>query len=140
MRFHRRSAPSGSFTFAGSEEDEDIVEKLSLAIKFAAALIGVLLMIGLGIGSSKGMPDYAKVYVNDTAKTYLAPPCTKNNSQFRLVIAGEARTLGYKPDEKCRDEGAFMQDDRSLTGTFLQTIGVLKPIPSRWNEDGSWNY
>lgn len=125
-------------SFAGSEDDA--MGKLFLAIKFTAALIGVLLMIGFGIGSSKGMPDYAQVYVNDAAKTYLAPPCIKTTVSFRLVTAGEARTLGYRPDGKCRDAGAFMQDDRSLTGTFLQTVGVLKPIPSRWNEDGSWNY
>ena len=116
------------------------MEKVFLAIKVAAALIGVLLMIGLGIGSLKGMPDYAKVYVNDAAKTYLAPPCTKTTTGLRVITAGEARRLGYRPDRKCRDEGAFMQDDRSLTGTLLQTIGILKPIPSRWNEDGSWNY
>jgi hypothetical protein len=114
--------------------------KLFLAIKFAAALIVILLMIGFGIGSSKGMPDYAQVYVNDAAKTYLAPPCMKATASFRIVTAGKAITMGYKPDGKCRDEGAFMQNDRSLTGTFLQTIGFLKPMPSRWDKDGSWKY
>jgi hypothetical protein len=97
-------------------------------------------MIGLGIGSSKEMPDNAQVYVNDAAKTYLAPPCIKTAMGLRIITADEARTLGYRPDDKCRNEGAFMQDDRSLTGLFLQTVGILKPIPSRWNEDGSWNY
>ena len=109
-------------------------------IKFMGALIGVLLLIGLGIGSSKAMPNSAKVYVNDVEKTYLAPPCTTTTPSFRAMTAGEARKLGYEPDKKCCDDGTFVQDDRSLTGMFLQTIGVLKPIPSRWNEDGSWNY
>jgi hypothetical protein len=116
------------------------MEKVFLAIKFAAALIGIIWMIGLGIGTSKTMPYHAQVYVNDAAKTYLAPPCIKTTADFRVINVGEARTLGYRPDVECRDDGGFMQDDRSLTGKFLETIGILKPIPSRWNEDGSWNY
>ena len=116
------------------------MQKVFLAIKLVVVLIGAFLIIGLNIGSSKGMPNYAKVYVNDVTKTYLAPPCIKITLGLRVITAGEARGLGYRSDRKCRDEGAFIQDDRSLTGTLLQTIGILKPIPSRWNEDGSWNY
>ncbi len=116
------------------------METVFFAIKYAAALIGLLLIIGLSIKSSKVMPDHAKVYVNEAAKTYLAPPCIKAAASFRVITAGEARRLGYTPDRKCRDEGAFIQDDRSLTGMLFQRIGILKPIPSRWNEDGSWNY
>ena len=114
--------------------------KVYVVIKFSAALIGVLLFIGLGIGSSKGMPENAQVYVNDTTKTYVAPPCIKTEKGLRRITVGEARKLGYGPDARCRDEGAFLQDDRSLTGMLLQKIGVLRPIPSRWNKDGSWNY
>jgi hypothetical protein len=109
-------------------------------IKCVVALMAILLIIGLGIGSSKTMPDNAKVYANNVTKTYLAPPCVTTTSGLQPMTAGKARSLGYEPDRKCRDEGAFAQDDRSLTGTFLQTVGFLKPIQSRWNEDGSWNY
>ncbi len=116
------------------------MEKVFLVLKGAAVVIGVLLIIGLAIKSSKGMPDYAEVYVNNAAKTYLAPPCTTATLGLRAMTAGEARRSGYRPDSKCRDEGSFIQDDRSLTGMLFQKIGILKPIPSRWNEDGSWNY
>ena len=116
------------------------MEKVFLAIKFTAAFICFLLMIGLGIGSLKVTPDYAEVYVNDAVKTYLAPPCITAAVGLRAITAGEARRLGYRPDSKCRDEGSFTQDDRSLTGKLFQKIGILKPIPSRWNKDGSWNY
>jgi hypothetical protein len=109
-------------------------------IKFIAALIGVLLLIGLGISSIKTMPENARVFVNDTEKTYLAPSCTKINANLRAMTASEARKLGYEPNKKCRDGGAFAQDDRSLTGMLFQKIGILKPMPSRWNADGSWNY
>ena len=118
----------------------ETMKKLFFAIKFALALVGIFLMIGFGVGSSKGMPDYVQIYVNDAEKIYLAPSCVENKAGLRLTTAAEARTLRYRPDEKCRDEGAFIQDDRSLTGSFLQMIGILKPIPSRWNKDGTWNY
>lgn len=116
------------------------MEKIVLTLKAIAVIIGVLLIIGLVIKSSKAMPDYAHVYVNDVERTYLVPPCIRITVGLRAITAGEARKLGYRPDRKCRDEGAFIQDDRSLTGMFFQKIGILKPIPSRWNEDGSWNY
>lgn len=120
--------------------EENTMHTILTVIKYMVVLIGILLFVGLCIGSSKVMPDYAQVYINDSSKTYLAPPCIKTTIGFRIITAGEARNFGYKPDEKCRDEGAFTQNDRSLTGIFLQTIGILKPIPARWNEDGSWNY
>jgi len=116
------------------------MEKVYNVIMVAGGLIGFLLMIGLGIGSLKAMPDNAQVYVDDSTKIYIAPTCIKTATGFRRITAGEARALGYKSDSRCRNEGAFIQDGRSLTGMFLQKIGVLKPLPSRWNEDGSWNY
>ena len=116
------------------------MERVFVFIKVTAALIGVLLLIGLGVRPSKGMPDNVRVYVNDATKTYMAPSCVRPLSGCRRITAGEARTLGYKPDLKCRDDGAFIQEGRSLTGSLLQRIGILKPIPPKWNEDGSWNY
>jgi hypothetical protein len=116
------------------------VGKIFLTLKIVAAVVGILLIIGLGIKSSRVMPDHAVVYANDGSKTYLAPPCIKATAGLRLITAGEAHRLGYEPDRKCRDKGAFVQDDRSLTGIFFQNIGLVNPKMSRWNEDGSWNY
>jgi hypothetical protein len=117
-----------------------VVKKLFLAIKVVAAMVCAIFLFGLWIGSLKVMPDHSKVCVDDVTKTYIAPPCVKESDGLRIVNAGEAKRLGYEPDKRCRDEGAFIQDDRSLTGLFFQKIGILRPIPSRWNEDGSWNY
>lgn len=116
------------------------MEKALNIAKLAGALIVILLMIGFGIKSSKGMPENAQLYVDDSTKTYIAPPCIETPTDFSLATAGASRRMGYRSDSKCRDEGVFMQDDRSLTGMLLQKIGVLTPIPSRWNEDRSWNY
>ena len=62
------------------------MEKIFLVLKGAAVIIGVLLIIGLGIKSSKGMPDYAEVYVNDSAKTYLAPLCIQQQLVLELSL------------------------------------------------------
>lgn len=116
------------------------MKKISLAVRFAVVLLGVLLLIGLGIQSSKTTPDHAIVHVNDASKTYSAPLCTQTKGKLRIATAAQARKMGYSPDPECRDQGWFVQDDRSLTGMLLQKIGFLKPLPSRWNKDGSWNY
>jgi hypothetical protein len=48
--------------------------------------------------------------------------------------------LKYEPDQKCGGESGFTQDGRSYTGNLLERMGLLPPLPSRWNEDGSWNW
>ena len=114
--------------------------KVLLALKVVMVVVGVIFIIGLILGSLKVMPDHAVVYVNDTAKTYFGPPCIKTTVGLRAIAAGEARRIGYEPDRKCRDEGTFTQVGRSLTGIFFQSVGILGPKPSRWNENGSWNW
>ncbi len=50
------------------------------------------------------------------------------------------RKLNYEPDKKCRDAKGFSQDSRSLTANLLVRLGLLPPVPSRWNPDGTWNW
>lgn len=126
-----------------------------------------LALIGLPIGSDLGMPSNARVFVNPKANTYLAPPCleltadqeqrwrdnlpgslTYRDSMGAFVTAtglipavvSEVDRQGLKPDPDCRDQGAFRMEARSATGMFLERIGILHPLPSRWNPDGSWNW
>ena len=33
-----------------------------------------------------------------------------------------------------------LQDGRSLTGHYLEKIGILTPLRSRWDKDGTWNW
>ena len=118
----------------------EIKGKLSTVLQGSMIVLIALLCLGFFIGSSRGMPEYAHVFVDDKARTYFAPACVERRPGLRFTTAREARNLKYRPDRKCKNEGGFIQDDRSLTGHLLQKIGILKPIPSRWNPDGTWNW
>jgi hypothetical protein len=87
------------------------------------------------------MPDHAIVLLDDQNHTYLSPLCAdREKKEYRLSKAAEARKLKYEPDKKCQDEAGFSQDDRSLTGRVCEKMGMLPPLPSRWNKDGTWNW
>jgi hypothetical protein len=118
--------------------------------KFVLGVAGALLLLGFGIGSSLPMPGYARVYLDDDAKTYIATPClagwqqqkSQTMSFLRLGTASEAIGLGYGSDRLCRETGAFVEDDRSLTGLLLEKVGILPPIRHWWDapyrtEDGA---
>ena len=80
-------------------------------------------------------------YLDDQNKTYFSPVCAKQEKKpLRQATAAEARQLKYEPDKKCQDGSGFSQDDRSLAGGLLVRLGMLPPLPSRWNNDGTWNW
>ena len=99
-----------------------------------------LFVVGLSIRSSTHMPENAQIYLNDTTRTYSAPPCISDPAGLRLGTAGDAHRLQYKPDTGSKEAGAFFREGRSLSGMLLEKIGILGPVPARWNADGSWNY
>jgi hypothetical protein len=118
-------------------------------VTFFLVLVGLLFWLGFGIRSMKGAPPHAMLYVDDARRTYASPPCVTSGSieadmTGRRVTHAQARTLGYRPDDECRnydaEGGGFLQEDRSLSGHALQWLGVLGPLPSRWNPDGTWNW
>ena len=82
------------------------------------------------------------VLVDSGRKLYLAPPCVRveNWASFSEMTIGTARGLKFSPEPKCRDDGGFTAEGRSLTGMALEKLGVLGPRASRWNTDGSWNW
>ena len=99
--------------------------------------------IGFGVGVSKSAPKHAIVFVNSAKKTYFAPPCVKTLDERTTLTEstiGKVYKLKLNPDPECRETGAFLQDARSPSGQLLVKIGVLKPLKSRWNIDGSWNW
>jgi hypothetical protein len=102
--------------------------------------VGVLAVAGFGIASTRPMPDHAQVLLDDSKKTYSSPPCVADARGLRWTTAGEAHRLKYRPDNDCCNAGGFVSDGRSLTGLLLQKLGVLPPLRSRWNADGSWNW
>jgi hypothetical protein len=111
-------------------------------IKVALIALGVLLFLGLGIGSNTPMPAYAPVYIDDGTRTYLAAPCKSagmyssdiNADALRFGTKSEARRLGYKPDDVCRNTGIHAPDERSATGHLLQWLGLLPPLKHWWDE------
>ena len=86
------------------------------------------------------MPDNAILLVDRTRGVYLAPPCVEAPERYVQLSAAEARRRGLRPEPNCRESGAFGQEDRSLSGALLQRLGLLGPIPSRWNADGTWKW
>jgi hypothetical protein len=110
-------------------------------ITAALATIATLFCIGFSIGSNSSMPDYARVYIDDDAKTYLALPClaewqsrkSDTIALLRLGTAAESRKLNYQPDKNCRDTGAFFGEDSSLSKNFLIRLGILQPIREWWD-------
>lgn len=111
-------------------------------VKVVIALGGLLVYVGFGIGSSEIMPQNAELYLNHSLRQYIPPPCValKDRAHLSLTTVAEARSLGYQPEPKCRDEGGFTQDGRSLSGRLLEWLGVFGARPARWNSDGSWNW
>ena len=110
-------------------------------IKVALAVPAVLLFLGFGISSSVVAPPHAVVFVDPSTGVYVAPPClARRNMALISMPVGTARSLKYEPEPKCRDLGAFLQDARSPSGMLLERLGILGPLPSRWNKDGTWNW
>ena len=116
------------------------MDRAADVVKGAAAVAGLLILLGFGVGSYSSTPGHAVVLVSDVTKEYHAPPCVSDARIFKMATIAEARALGYKPNPQCRDADGFVQESRSLSGSMLEWVGVLEPLPSRWNEDGSWNW
>ena len=112
-------------------------------LKITFLFLLFLFFIGFGVGVSKSPPKQAVVFVDSDEKTYFAPHCVKTLDERATLIEstiGKVYKLKFNPDQKCQDTGAFLQEARSLSGQLLVKIGILKPLKSRWNIDGSWNW
>jgi len=110
-------------------------------IRFFFIMLIFTLLAGFFIVPTRGMPDNAVVLLDDQTKSYVSPKCAKQEKrEYRQATAAEARKFNYAPDKKCQDAGGFSQDNRSLSGNLMARLGMLPPLPSRWNPDGSWNW
>ncbi|MEZ5428333.1 MAG: hypothetical protein R2747_18840 [Pyrinomonadaceae bacterium] len=106
-------------------------------------LLSVLILLflgGFGIGTSKLPPDNAVILFNDEAKTYSIPPCVEKGLPYREGTRKELNDKDYRKVGCKNDDFSMLQEGRSLSGKLLERIGFLPPLPSRWNEDGSWNW
>lgn len=113
--------------------------KVLNALKVGVFGVGALLFVGLGIRTSGSMPGYAAVYLDDVERTYIGLPCIEEwhrrpdtaMAVVRLSTAAEAWSLRYEPDYECRETGAFVGSDSSLTRGLLVKLGLLSP-PQQW--------
>ena len=119
---------------------EEMLKKAEIASK----LLGILFILGFGVGSFKFAPDNACVLVVDETRKFY--PCVDEYFKFmdiykyeyKKTTYKEAKKSGYIIDRDVKEQGYFMQEGRSLSGKLLQKIGILSPIKSKWNPDGSW--
>ncbi len=110
-------------------------------IRFFLIMLIFTFLAGFYIVPTRAMPDHAVVFLDDETRTYLSPTCApKDQKPRRTATAAEARRLKYEPDKQCQDASGFIQEGRSVAGNYLERLGMLPPLPSRWNPDGTWNW
>lgn len=115
-----------------------------------AIIVGIIFLIGL-LGQfvmiGKKVPANIIMYVDETTHIYYAPPYIDGkkypsnldvNSLKRETIS-EAKKNKHTADSNCVELGYF-DEKTTLTNTILVKMGWVKPNPSRWNPDGSWNW
>lgn len=115
-------------------------------LKYAILIPLGLFWSGFGIESERYMPDSAFVYVDPVSNVYFGRyciPASYKSGPFPKLLEMPARAawaLEVEPDHDCIEEGAFYEDGRSVSGMLLEWVGVLGPLRSRWNADGTWNW
>lgn len=130
--------------------------KMKTVFTYIAA--GIIFIVGVcfGISSIIPVPTHAFAYMNALTKEIYAPTCldqqtkttlqrpckhcTMEREYFVLGPIGIMRSMGGKFNDECNNSGAFSQDGRTLLGIILEYIGILPPLKSRWNPDGTWNW
>lgn len=116
--------------------------------KFRGILIAAILIptfffyLGLGLETGKSAPKHSLVFVDTANAIYIAPPCVspEKAGSYEQVTIQVARERKLEPDDNCRNAGGFVQEGRSVSGRLIERLGLIKPLKSRWNEDGSWNW
>jgi hypothetical protein len=107
------------------------------------ALFCVFVFLLFGISTNRKPPSNAIVFVDNDSHMYIAPPCVtaqKDWKHYSRMTYGQAEKLNLKANPACNDHKVFEQKGRSAGGLILEKIGLLKPLPSRWSPNGSWNW
>ncbi len=128
---------------------------MSIKKDIIAIFIGLIIFISV-FGSVYTVkleaPGHAVVYADPEKKVYYAPPYIDGlMSQSKLpkeidakklkpYPMAEARVMQYRADETSRERGYFVQQYRSLSSYILEKAKIVKPLPTRWNKDGTWNW
>lgn len=111
--------------------------------------------IGHWIEITPSVPDHATVLVDWPSKTYFSPPYVD-----QVLIPDSPEGVGLEPmtlkmakrwscwpDRECArwsgprgDCDGFTGRPYTLLSLLLAYMGLTPPLPSRWNDDGTWNY
>jgi hypothetical protein len=108
--------------------------------KVAVAVPVVLLVGSFGLETLVAAPPYTIVYVDDAAKTVLAPQCAAHYQQktpaalLRRTTMGDADARQYKLDYDCKETGVFSQDGPSLGFELLSGIGLWPKKTYWWDQ------
>jgi|GEM_PF-538752 len=135
----------------GADMDSEIksgpVERLYMIVALAIGTLVLLGLFGHLIIVGKDPSPNVVVYVDQKTHIYYAPPYILGKkyppdldvSGLKGETIEEASKNQDKPDTTCVDMGYF-KEKYTLTDAILVKIGAVKPSPSRWNADGSWNW
>lgn len=101
----------------------------------------VLIIICFSISTITGAPENAKVYIDIDNNVFHAPQDVSDIQEEIFIESTyeNAKSLGYKIDEECKNNGYFTQENGNLISVLLKKVGIIKQN-NRWNEDGTWNY
>lgn len=114
--------------------------KMGPVVLLAIMVVGLGVYLGFGIRRSRYAPPNAIVLVDPITEFFYPQPCAPADGEGIWMTLSKAHEMGYELDSACRAEGLLFQEDRSLSGSLLESIGILPPIESRWNADGSWRW
>jgi hypothetical protein len=115
-----------------------------------AIIIGLILLVsflGRYLMISAEAPENMIVYALEDTNIYYAPPYIENHensggievSKLKAMTIKEAKELKYKRDASSSALGYF-EEATTLNYNILLILGLTEPNPSRWNEDGTWNW
>ena len=113
-------------------------------IKYLIAIFLLVFVGGFFIGTVGSVPSNAIVYVNEKTNEFYSPLSLSQSKVTELNLKhstfANAKTYGYKMNEDDKQNGYFQQEGRSLTGTFLEKVGLLPKLQDRVDSQGNWLY
>lgn len=120
------------------------MKNLKLILKYSISIFIIVFIGGFFIGSVGLVPDNAIVYVNEKTNEFYSPLSLDQSKVTELNLKSSsfknATTYGYKMNEDDKQNGYFQQEGRSLTGKFLETVGILPKLKDRVDSKGNWLY